>query len=230
MGRPQKPFTVEVKRGRRGALATRPVVASKPTKPLGAKLAPLPEPRPAPAAPPSPRRILDAIEPAIKTSVVEAAATVGEAAGIEDASAPLKRRRGRPPKAASVPQAASSPASSRVARGGARVRKEPMASAAVAVMPVAAIPVATMPVAATPLAATPLAATTAAPPREARAVHANGRIPAVEGSAAQGAKTQGAKTQARAASGRITHGDRVEAATSLPRGERWKRRVPKVLW
>jgi hypothetical protein len=28
----------------------------------------------------------------------------------------------------------------------------------------------------------------------------------------------------------VTHGDRVEAATSLPRGERWKRRLPKVLW
>jgi hypothetical protein len=30
--------------------------------------------------------------------------------------------------------------------------------------------------------------------------------------------------------GHVSHFARAEAATNLPRGERWKRRVPKVLW
>ena len=32
------------------------------------------------------------------------------------------------------------------------------------------------------------------------------------------------------AQGHVNHAERVEEATSLPRGERWKRRLPKVLW
>jgi hypothetical protein len=32
------------------------------------------------------------------------------------------------------------------------------------------------------------------------------------------------------AHGHVNHAERVEKATSLPRGERWKRRLPKVLW
>ena len=32
------------------------------------------------------------------------------------------------------------------------------------------------------------------------------------------------------AHGHVNHADRVEEATALPRGERWKRRLPKVLW
>jgi hypothetical protein len=30
--------------------------------------------------------------------------------------------------------------------------------------------------------------------------------------------------------GHVDHAERVEEATGLPRGERWKRRLPKVLW
>jgi hypothetical protein len=33
-----------------------------------------------------------------------------------------------------------------------------------------------------------------------------------------------------AAHGHVNHAERVEKATSLPPGERWKRRLPKVLW
>jgi hypothetical protein len=32
------------------------------------------------------------------------------------------------------------------------------------------------------------------------------------------------------AQGHVNHAERVEEATALPRGERWKRRLPKVLW
>lgn len=32
------------------------------------------------------------------------------------------------------------------------------------------------------------------------------------------------------AHGHVDHAERVEEATGLPRGERWKRRLPKVLW
>jgi len=45
----------------------------------------------------------------------------------------------------------------------------------------------------------------------------------------------GASAQANASSefsthGHVNHAERVEEATGLPRGERWKRRLPKVLW
>jgi L-fucose isomerase-like protein len=42
--------------------------------------------------------------------------------------------------------------------------------------------------------------------------------------------TQGKAANAGANHGHLTHDDRVEAATILPRGERWKRRLPRVLW
>ncbi len=45
----------------------------------------------------------------------------------------------------------------------------------------------------------------------------------------------GSSAQANASSeisthGHVNHAERVEEATGLPRGERWKRRLPKVLW
>lgn len=198
VGRPQKPFTVEVKRGRRGASSARLATAPKPLKSLDAKPAALPERKPAPPPPPvstPPRRILDAIEPVIQQVPVEAVETL-EAVEVLETAAP-KRRRGRPPKAGRVPQD-EAPASARASR---KTTRRPEA---------AAVPVRAMPA---PVLEPP-------PAREANqaAVHANGRI--ILANVAPGQTTHG----------RVTHGDRVEAATSLPRGERWKRRVPKVLW
>lgn len=136
---------------------------------------------------PPPRRILEAIEPAIEHAKVE----VAEKVEAVEMAASLKPRRGRPPKTGRVAKCEAS-ASSRTPR---KVARGPEAPAA-------------------PAAPEFASAMHAAPPHETKAVfRANVRI------------THGQVTQ-----GRVAHGDRVEAATNLPRGERWKRRVPKVLW
>src|SRR5271157_3688023 len=98
VGRPQKPFVVEVKRGRRGAVSGLPAAILKLPEAAPEAVA---ERRPAPPRePPKPqRRILDAIEPAPAPQLVsEPVSTV--AVGLVD---PPKRRRGRPPKAAAAP-------------------------------------------------------------------------------------------------------------------------------
>jgi hypothetical protein len=188
VGRPQKPFVVEVKRGRRGAVSGLPTAMLKLPEPAPEAAA---ERRPAPPRePPKPqRRILDAIEPAPAPVVLEPGLEPVEAV----ASDPLKRRRGRPPKAAGVPaQASKRPAAER------REQKPVVAVARREFLPV---PVAH-----------------AAPTGEAKIiVRANGHV--------AGHVTQGHMTH-----GHVTHVERVEAATALPRGERWKRRLPKVLW
>ncbi len=187
MGRPQKPFVVEVKRGRRGGVSALPTTMLKEPAPEA-----IAERRPAPPRePPKPqRRILDAIEPAPAPQLVsEPVSTV--AVGLVD---PPKRRRGRPPKAAAAP----APETKRpvVAR---RVKAP--------VVPVARrefLPVPDRHTAASVMVA---------PRVETK------KVIRVDGNA-NGHMTHG----------HMTHGDRLEAATALPRGERWKRRLPKVLW
>ncbi len=115
---------------------------------------------------------------------------------------PPKRRRGRPPKAAGGP----APETKRpiVAR---RVK-----ASVVPVMRREFLPVPDGHVVAAAISAP------AVDPREAK------KVIRVDGHA-HGHMTHGHMTH-----GHMTHGDRVEAATALPRGERWKRRLPKVLW
>jgi hypothetical protein len=184
--RPQKPFAVEVKRGRKGAVSGQSASMTK--QPETVAVAPA-EPRPAklPPEPPKPqRRILEAIESAPAPHAVTEPAVASP-----PVADPLKRRRGRPPKAVRQLEPEierASIARNEASRTVARARREVFR-----VVESAAVHV--------------------APSPETKKI-------AVASHAAHG----------HAAHGHVTHSDRVEAATSLPRGERWKRRLPKVLW
>lgn len=180
MRRPHKTFTVEVKRARKGAVvkvlgAASPKIEAGPTQD-----APQERLTPPVADVPPPRRILEAIEPAVSLD------PVSELSQPEPVVATLtpRRPRGRPPKSASV---ASVPAT-----------KEPR---------VVAKARAAAPTPRKPAATPPAIALEVAPAFAPRPV-----------SSAPGPTPH------------VTHGDRIEAANSLPRGERWKRRLPKVLW
>jgi hypothetical protein len=190
--RPQKPFSVEVKRGRNGAASAAPAFFSK----LVQHVIPVVEKRPA-THPPEPakpqRRILEAIE-------IEAApAPAAEEAPIAGASMfakSVKPRRGRPPKVAEEPVAERPKL---VARNDSATiytftRREVVAVAEPVI--------------------------TVAPPgsKTKYAVVARG-APIVNSAPAEPS-----------AHGYVNHAERVEEATNLPRGERWKRRLPKVLW
>jgi hypothetical protein len=185
--RPQKPFSVEVKRGRNGAASAAPAFFSK----LVRHAVPVVEKRPATPAPEltkPPRRILEAIEmepapaPAVDEAPVNPASLFAES---------VKPRRGRPPKAARKEE----PDAQRpklVARNDSATiytftRREVVA-----------------------VAATP-----------------NKTKPAL---VAQGAPVGNSAPMELSSHGHVNHAERVEEATSLPRGERWKRRLPKVLW
>jgi hypothetical protein len=192
--RPQKPFSVEVKRGRNGAASAAPAFFSK----LVRHAVPAVEKRPAtpspePAKPQ--RRILEAIEmepapaPAAEEAPVSRASLFAES---------VRPRRGRPPKAARVEE----PEAERpklVARNDSATiytftRREVVAVAEPVV---------------------PVAATAS---KTKRAV------------VAQSAPIGNSASVELSAHGHVNHAERVEEATSLPRGERWKRRLPKVLW
>jgi len=100
-------------------------------------------------------------------------------------AAPVKARRGRPPKDRSAVPVVSSPAQT--------------------------------------LAAPVRPTVTAAHPAPAAFVYPDpGQI--IAPSSERGVK------KAALHAGRLTHGIRAEIASFLPRGERWKRRLPKVLW
>jgi hypothetical protein len=196
LGRPSKPFVVEVKRGRRGAVSAFPSAMPKPTETAASAVAersfgPPPEP------PKPQRRILDAIEPA-PAPLLEPVVAV--------AVDPLKRRRGRPPKAVSVP-----------ALDGERSQERPMVKRRVEapVVPVARREFVKVP-------ETPAAQ--AAPSREAK------RVIRTHVQPDEGRVQHDHLVHDHITHGHMTHGDRAEAAISLPRGERWKRRLPKVLW
>src|SRR5208337_3816658 len=193
LGRPSKPFVVEVKRGRRGAVSAFPSVLPKPAE--AASSAPVERSPAPPPEPPKPqRRILDAIEPA-PAPLLEPVVAV--------AVDPLKRRRGRPPKAASVP-----PARDRERPAVERRAEAPVV--AVARREFLQIPD-SLAAQAAPSRETKRVIRTHVQPDEARIPHDH-------------------LVHDHITHGHMTHGDRAEAATSLPRGERWKRRLPKVLW
>lgn len=209
MRRPQKPFSVEVKRCRNGAASGAPVFLSR----LERHAVPVVEKRPAtpqpePAKPQ--RRILEAIvtEPAPAPAAAEEPVNTRSSLFAES----VKPRRGRPPKDA--PILASAPE-----------RPKLVASNESAVYTYARREIVGV---AEPAAA----AYVAAPPRKKK--------PAVVGLAApNGIATQNGLLGAEngngapaefSAYGHVNHAERVEEATSLPRGERWKRRLPKVLW
>ncbi len=97
MRRPQKPFSVEVKRGKKSAASGFPMLLSKQPEPVAPTLAEAKFSAPPAAEPPKPqRRILQAIEPEpVRVhSVVEPLDFAAEPAPAD----PMKRRRGRPPK------------------------------------------------------------------------------------------------------------------------------------
>lgn len=190
MRRPQKPFTVEVKRVRKGAFAKQLGVETPKTEVPALKEASKPPLAAAGLQPDSgpTRRILEAIEPppASPMDVV--------------ANATPRRPRGRPPKTVqNVPPKATkvvAGAKTRAARSEADVNAGPTPRRIVSPAEVSVVYL-------TP----PLA-------------------PARENGASTGASL-GASTGASAG---VSHGGRAEAASNLPRGERWKRRLPKVLW
>ena len=204
MARSQKPFVVEVKRGRRGAAAAPfTVVPKAPDAALRtaaeSSFAPPPEP------PKPPRRILDAIEP---EPVVRAAPEEEPVA-----ADPLRRRRGRPPKVPGTPPTPRKPRPAVVER-----EEAPALAAARREFP-------------------PAVAESVAPLRQAKKVifrpqgpnHGQNGGRAVQLDLALSVPVAQA-TLAGGPHGNQTHDGRVEAAISLPRGERWKRRLPKVLW
>lgn len=209
MRRPMKPFSVEVKRGRNGAASAAPHFFSK----LERQPAPVEKrpatPAPEPAKPQ--RRILEAIvaEPAPAPAAAEEPAVARTSLFAES----IKPRRGRPPKEArdqtSAPERPKLVASNKSAAVYTYARREIVV-----------------------VAEPPAAAYVAAPPRKKK--------PAVVGFAAQngraiqngllGAQNKNGAAEEFSTHGHVNHAERVEEATSLPRGERWKRRLPKVLW
>jgi hypothetical protein len=195
---------VEVKRGRRGGSAAPFAVVPK-APDAAVKTAAEASFAPPPEPPKPPRRILDAIEPEPVVRVAPEEQTV--------AADPLKRRRGRPPK---VP---GTPPSPRKPRPAVAEREEaPVLAAARREFP-------------------PVAADRVAPPRQPKVIfrpqspiHGQGGGRAAQPDLARPPVPVAQATLTFVPHGDQTHDGRVEAATSLPRGERWKRRLPRVLW
>jgi hypothetical protein len=170
--RPQKPFIVEVKRARSGAVA-KVLGGVAHEKAAQAPIAPLPEPTPKPVV--SPRRILETIEPQ-PFALTET-----------PSSEPLWPE---PPVeiATKEPAPRRSPKRSRVAAADDQD------------------------------AVTARKSRKSAPPR-AEAPDATDAPPVVVRAAASEPPLA-----------RVSQAARAEAASRLPRGERWKRRLPKNLW
>jgi hypothetical protein len=190
--RPQKPFTVEVKKVRKGGFARFLGAGPQWSESDLAEEAPKDQPAPLQSAPPRaepapPRRILEAIAPASDAVAADepgsdaARVTSPEPAG-ETETKP--RRRGRPPKIVTVAGGPESVAAPKVRAVPAPRKKSPAMKSRPAIELV------------TPVVAAPAPAPISAPEPNARVAQSN----------------------------------RAEAASNLPRGERWKRRLPKVLW
>jgi hypothetical protein len=194
--RPQKPFTVEVKKVRKGGFARFLGAGPQWIGSDPAEDAPKEQPAPPQAAPPRaepapPRRILEAIAP---LSEAPAADEAGSDATPETSPEPAgeietkPRRRGRPPKVVTIAEGAESAVAPKVRVVPAPRKKSPTIKSRPEIERVP-------PVAAAPVFAPALAPVFAPEP-----------------------------------TARVAQASRGEAANSLPRGERWKRRLPKVLW
>jgi hypothetical protein len=218
--RPQKPFTVEVKKVRKGGFAR--FLGSGPqwNESDLAEEAPKEQPAPSRATPPRaepappPRRILEAIEP-LSGSVpddkaAEASETSLEPVGQIEAK---PRRRGRPPKAAPIADGAET-AVARKVRAAPAPRKKRSAPAP----------------SKKPSAPAPNKKSRApAQNKKSRATESGPQIEIALPIAAPPAPVS-TPALAPAPAARVAQSHRVEAASGLPRGERWKRRLPKVLW
>jgi hypothetical protein len=198
--RPQKPFTVEVKKVRKGGFARILGAGPQWSESDLAEQAPKEQPAPPQAAAPRaepapPRRILEAIEPVSESAPANKADAAPEMSPELAGETETKpRRRGRPPKIVIVakdePPAAPKPRAVPAPRkkSPAIIKKSP----AIKKRPeIELVP---------PIAAPAVSALVFAP------------APAPEPIA------------------RVAQANRAKAASSLPRGERWKRRLPKVLW
>lgn len=196
MRRPQKPFTVEVKKVRKGGFARLLGVGPQWSDSDRAEDAPKEQPAPPQPAPPRaepapPRRILEAIEPASDRAAADEAGLDAAAPETSPAAGDTEtkpRRRGRPPKVVTVAGGAEPAAAPKVRAVPAPRKKSPANKSRLEIelAPPIAAPADPAPVFAPALAPEP--------------------------------------------TGRVAQNNRAEAASSLPRGERWKRRLPKVLW
>jgi hypothetical protein len=195
---------VEVKRGRRGG-APAPFTVVPKAPDVALKILAESSFAPPPEPPKPPRRILDAIEP---EPVVRAAPEEEPVA-----ADPLKRRRGRPPKVPGTPPTPRKP-------------RPPVVEPAEA--PVLAAARREFPAAAAEIVAPLRQPKVIFRPQSPNHVQNGGR--AVQLDLALAPVPVAQATLAGVPQGNQTHDGRVEAAISLPRGERWKRRLPKVLW
>jgi hypothetical protein len=218
--RPQKPFTVEVKKVRKGGFARFLGAGPQWNESDLVEEAPKEQPAPSRAAPPRaepappPRRILEAIEPLSGSSPADEAA-----AGADNSLEPVgeteakPRRRGRPPKAAPIADGDETAAVVRKVRAAPAPSKKPSAPA-------------------------PREKSRApAPSKKPRAPTANKKSRATESGQIEIALPiaappvpVSAPASAPEPTARVAQSHRAEAANGLPRGERWKRRLPKVLW
>jgi len=230
--RPQKPFTVEVKRAGRTPLSAPPPVKPKPReltvddvfKPRSAAADEVFKQRdPAPSKPTG--RILDTLTP---EPVVEPQPEFLELPEVEP-EAPVERRMKAAAKAA--PQLR-------------RTSTSVVEAVETAALPVKARRGRPPKV----IASKDLAATDLSEPVRIIAADEEPALPAVVVAAVEPAlapvdfpylaplRGQAAPLSERGARkaalhpGRLTHSIRAETAENLPRGERWKRRLPKVLW
>ncbi|MDI9849197.1 hypothetical protein QM467_14155 [Rhodoblastus sp. 17X3] len=188
MRRPQKPFTVEVKKVRKGGFARFLGAGRQWSESDLAEEARKNQPAPPQSVPPRaepapPRRILEAIVPASESGAVDEPGSDASAEASPEVAGETEtkpRRRGRPPKVVIVAEGAEPAAAPKVRAVPAPRKKSPAIKSRPAielVPPVVAAPV-------------------SAPEPNAR----------------------------------VAQSGRTEAASSLPRGERWKRRLPRVLW
>jgi hypothetical protein len=192
--RPQKPFTVEVKKVRKGGFArflgagpqwseTDLAEDAPKEQPTPQAAPPRAEPAPPRAEPAPPRRILEAIEPVSES----APAPEGSPEPVGEIEA-KPRRRGRPPKVVAI-------------------------------------------AADEEIAVAPKVRAVRAPRKKSHAIESSPEIELVRPVAAPPAPAPiFAPASSPEPSVRVAQANRAEAASSLPRGERWKRRLPKVLW
>lgn len=212
MRRPQKPFSVEVKRARKGAVSGTPVFTAKPA------LLDVPKAESPILAPPERekprRRILEAIEPDLPPAVVdEPHFREAAIAGASPQAESSKPRRGRPRKIALAPDASPVRANPVRAKSPTRTKSPARVNASTRAKSGARME---------------SSAVFAPTRRESFAIAESAFVAPAPREANGAIASKPARPNNHV--GHVTHAGRVEAASGLPRGERWKRRLPKVLW